>query len=60
MLCHVVWYMLTVVSETFTASYIKVMMSSSIFQTARYNIPEDSHLLHFAMRTLYLTSYPLL
>jgi hypothetical protein len=47
MLCHVVWYKLTDVSEVLTASIIRVFSSEmplNFYQTAWCNIPDDCHL----------------
>jgi hypothetical protein len=63
MLCRVIWQKLTYDSEVLTASIIRaiaLMMeavrtsetSVSFYQTARRNIPEDSHLHHVPSRSL--------
>jgi hypothetical protein len=50
MLCRIVWYVLTDVSEGFTAMSLDDVavstseMSVSIYQNTQRNIPEDSHL----------------
>jgi hypothetical protein len=44
MLCRVVWYTFTDVSEVLTACTIRAMPLVNVYQNTGNNIPEDSHL----------------
>jgi hypothetical protein len=60
MLCHVVWYKFTDVSEALAASFIIVLImevastsktSKSFYQTTQRNVSEDSIFIIAAVRT---------